>query len=40
MGSPEPSPQQARRTALRHLILGFFALLVLFLTAALCNLPR
>ncbi|MGH7411792.1 MAG: hypothetical protein ACREJ6_12130 [Candidatus Methylomirabilis sp.] len=37
---PEPSPEQARRTAVRHLLLGFFALLVLFLSAALCSLPR
>jgi hypothetical protein len=40
MESPELSPEQARRTAVRHLILGFLVLLVLFFTAALCSLPR
>ncbi|MEK6661743.1 MAG: hypothetical protein AABY63_07675 [candidate division NC10 bacterium] len=40
MGSPEPSPKRPGRTAARHLLLGFFVLLALFFTAALCSLPR
>lgn len=39
---PEPGPQGARprRTAVRHLVLGFFLLVAILFTASLCSLPR
>lgn len=33
-------PVGPRRTALRHLVLGFFLLVAILFTASLCSLPR